>query len=245
MLVHFGETFVRFAGRYERRKSTTIDRKYLVIGVVAALVPLLYFASKAMPPRYARDQFRWADAGKLPMMHEGRIKPLDTVARNLLLAASNRSKLYDKDGHVITATEWLVASMANADWTKEIGCIRIDAQEVLDEIGLKRREGHRYSFAEVSEKIGDVRAKLQRLDPNDREKWSFVDNKWPSYPIDSGFWKYCVLLINLWCLASLKNRMSHRRRSSGKRSKSWSNWFERSRRKLHLPSYLQRKVRRI
>lgn len=177
MLVHFGETFVRFAGRYERRKATTIDRKYLLIGAVAALVPLLYFVSKAMPPRYARDQFRWADAGKLPMMHEGRIKPLDTVARNLLLAASNRSKLYDKDDNVITATEWLVASMANADWTKEIGCIRIDAQEVLDEIGLKRREGHRYSFAEVSEKIGDVRAKLQRLDPNDREKWSFVDNK--------------------------------------------------------------------
>jgi hypothetical protein len=91
------------------------------------------------------------------MMHEGRVKPLDSVARNTLQLLSNRTSLVMPDDAPagspqgsISATQWLLAHMAAADWADHAPVFRIDAMEVLDLFDLTRRKGHRYSAKELA-----------------------------------------------------------------------------------------------
>ncbi len=206
MLVHFGGTFLRFASRHERTarapaatgkagrtpptgiaRSHDTDDKSGVFIPAAALAIVAVLALIAAVPRSPRaGSADFAAAGRLPVMHEGRIKPLDTVARNSLQLLSNRTSVTmpsEKNGTAgdpqgrISATQWLLALMAGSEWADRAPVFRIDAKEVVDFFDLTRRAGHRYSFAELEPKRQDLRRQTEPVRNRPRDELSFVQRK--------------------------------------------------------------------
>jgi ABC-type transport system involved in cytochrome c biogenesis permease subunit len=134
----------------------------------------------------AGEAAAWTAAGKLPALHEGRIKPLDTVARNTLQLLGNRTSVTmpagaeatagDPQGRV-SATQWLLALMAGSDWAARAPVFRIDAKEVVDLFDLTRRPGHRYAYAELDAKRPALREQVMKLREVPKEEHSFGQRK--------------------------------------------------------------------
>jgi ABC-type transport system involved in cytochrome c biogenesis permease subunit len=213
MLVHFGGTFLRFADRHDRRlpaappaggppaehrpvarrparrdrgpggPATTTGRgrwlaPTLALGLVAACA-----LAAAVPRKPAADAADWRAAGELPAMHEGRIKPLDSVARTTLQLLGNRTSVTLPTGNPgpegrVPATRWLLATMAGSDWAARAPVFRIDAKEVVDLFDLARRPGHRYSFAELEPGREALRTQMQAIREVPADQRSFVQKKY-------------------------------------------------------------------
>ena len=203
MLAHFGGTFVRFADRHEReqeRASGVVQRNEptgvgkrgggsagrswpgWVAPVVAILSVGLIVLAAARSPRREPSTADWQAAGTLPVMHEGRIKPLDTVARNTLQLMSNRTTVTMPEGATgpqgrLSATQWLLGVMANSSWVSDAPVFRIDALEVLDLFDLTRRSGHRYSLNELEASRGKLEQQVAAARETPPEKRTFYQKK--------------------------------------------------------------------
>ena len=215
MLVHFGGTFVRFADRHEResrliaaaptdpgrsqRRQRTLPtattpetgRGWLLPAIALAFVALCVLP-RSMERRVKSDACDWGAAGTIPVMHEGRIKPLDSVGRTTLQLLGNRSRVVMPEGEgeekgegqgkapegTVSAVQWLLALMAGSEWVDKAPVFRIDALEVLDLFDLKRRQGHRYSAAELEPGRAALREQLKKLREIPADQRSFVQKKY-------------------------------------------------------------------
>ena len=170
MFAHFGGVFLRFADRYARGSIVTAKDVTASFGLdnrqsagwknwnpagaslLFVLVVAIYFARI---PSADRDQMDWYSAGKIPMSHEGRVKPLDSVARNVLQFISEPvfgsvPSVKDSIGKKHSPTEWLLSLMADKKWPSEARIFRIYAQEARDFFGFEPRTDFRYSYAEFA-----------------------------------------------------------------------------------------------
>lgn len=212
MLAHFGGTFLTFAGRYDRglvtgktpanlpesaaqtaeQKSAHTDGKVVVaassprgrwlpavMGIGAVLFVAGYFAK---PERSGRSLTDWPAIAKLPVQHEGRIKPLDTVAKNVLQVISepifgSTPYVTDASDEKHSPTEWLMGIMAEQEWALSAPVFRIYAQEVRDIFELKPRKGYRYSYNELLPNRDKFSERLQPLRAKDSEQFDAVEQK--------------------------------------------------------------------
>ncbi|MBU6309750.1 MAG: cytochrome c biogenesis protein CcsA [Planctomycetes bacterium] len=185
MLAHFGLTFIRFADRHER--TTAVARKPAGGGWIGPALGLALVAAAVLPRLRERPaspgEFDWRTAGAIPVMHEGRVKPLDTVARNTLQLLGNRASVRLPDEAAkgprgsVTATQWLLSLMAGSDWVADAPVFRIDAFEVLDLFDITRRQGHRYSAAELEKGREALRKQLEAVRSTPAERRTFVQKK--------------------------------------------------------------------
>jgi ABC-type transport system involved in cytochrome c biogenesis permease subunit len=219
MLAHFGGTFLRFADRYDRgltgvtaaeepaprgtRPDGRMGRRAPAASGSAAraglLAPALALGLVAVVCLGAlRDRggkqgsHDWRTAGTLPMLHEGRIKPLDTVARNTLQALGGRTSVIvpekaepnvparpaDMPTGTVPATQWLLGMMSGAEWVEHAPVFRIDAMEVTDLFDLPRRKGYRYSHAELEAGLPKLRKQLEGMRDKMPEQFSFPEKKY-------------------------------------------------------------------
>jgi len=193
------------ASRSQRRATRrAVDRAAqggaaTVAGMTAAdlVLPLLALATVALfcllatYDRSARDDTRdWRGAAALPVLHEGRIKPLDTVARNTLQLLGNRtSVVMPKAGEApaaapadlpvgtVPAARWMLGMMAGADWVEHAPVFRIDAKEVTDLFDLPKRKGHRFSHAELEPGLPKLRKQLESMRDVPPEQFTFTQKK--------------------------------------------------------------------
>ena len=186
MLAHFGLTFIRFADRHERQSILADGRTRGTRGWLAPLAGIGLVALVALPRLAERPSpagsVDWRSAAAIPVMHEGRIKPLDSVARNTLQLLGNRSTVRMPDGGkgpagTVPATHWLLALMAGSDWVADAPVFRIDAFEVLDLFDITRRQGHRYSAAELEKGRAALRTQAAASRETPVEQRTFVQKK--------------------------------------------------------------------
>ena len=81
---------------------------------------------------------------KLPVQDDGRIKPLETLARfRLYHLAGKRSLKFDVDDgneietHKISAVEWYLDCLFRPEVAKKLPCLLVDNTAVLSDIGLQ------------------------------------------------------------------------------------------------------------
>ena len=163
MLFHFSVTLLRFLDRRDRETKTPMAAvvvdgaaRWVPIAVVALLA--LWIGSKTKSPVLKANTMDYAAVGHLPVVVDGRVKPLDTYARNMLriLSGNETFKLeYEEDGKTKTRTEpairWLMDLFARPADAKLHKVVRIDNLEVLKALNLERRKGFRYSLSEIVE----------------------------------------------------------------------------------------------
>lgn len=113
------------------------------------IVLALWVLSHAMPPRY-KGSYDWKAFEKLPVSGEGRVKPLDTVARNSLMVLSGRQTIR-VDGELQPPVRWWADVVCKPDQARDYPIFRIDHPDVLALLGLKVEDGgrNRLSFNQI------------------------------------------------------------------------------------------------
>ena len=108
----------------------------VIIGLCGLYLLMAFRAPKETTP------FHLSEFGRLPVVDLGRIKPLDTLARNSLMVISNKQTMYLKDGSgtsdhskvdghkKVSALRWMMDVMTKPE-ARTYAVIRIDHPEVL------------------------------------------------------------------------------------------------------------------
>ncbi len=177
MLVHFWGTLTRFLGRRRREVAKEFETSaafsnskvgpwptLLAFGGFALLSVIMLTPYKAVMNQLrpaSRDQsFDFYSFGQLPVQFGGRVMPLDAFARQTLKAISNKESLpldeapgdikQRAEGRKLSAIQWLAEVAADDPKLYYLPMFRIDAAEVLSELGLDRKESKLYSYADIS-----------------------------------------------------------------------------------------------
>ncbi|MDF1743134.1 MAG: cytochrome c biogenesis protein CcsA [Gimesia sp.] len=146
MLYHFMITLLRFLGRREKQttEATAVSqslplsnventggtkKKSAAVQLTTYLIPALilvifggYLMSKARIPKTPSHKMNLYEFGQLPILYQGRSKPIDTLARNSLRIISGRQDFtveYDEDGNIVTTASKEKAAEEEAAAAKE------------------------------------------------------------------------------------------------------------------------------
>ncbi len=141
----------------------------IVIAVFAAWVA----GSLRMPPDkvWAYNEF-----GRLPVIYEGRVKPLDSLARNALLQLRDKQtanlepwKEWYEGPKIISATEWLLTVMMKPEVADTWPVFRIDHPDVKGLLSLagepnlkQHADGKHFSWLEIQPKLADLTREAAR-----------------------------------------------------------------------------------
>jgi len=78
------------------------------------LFGILYVGRSLIPPRY-NQAIEVKQFAQLPLLYKGRLKPMDTTARNTLLIIHGKQTFKNELGKRISAIEWLMDLMMRSD----------------------------------------------------------------------------------------------------------------------------------
>jgi len=195
MLWHFGASLLTFA----RKRATSLqrpptpvggepqprERLGVVVRVVAVALAGLWLVSKAWVPATAPRDYDLRAFGELPVMYEGRVQPVDTLARNALRILSGKQTYVAPDGTEQPAVRWLLEAVTGRD--AELAVFRVESLDLQQALGLHPRQGYRYAPAEFSrEGFTEVVHQAQHaagLDKSQRDRFDrqvlrFVGDQW-------------------------------------------------------------------
>jgi ABC-type transport system involved in cytochrome c biogenesis permease subunit len=109
-----------------------------------------YLAVTWWPPSPTESDFDLSKFGKIPVLVGGRVKPLDTVARNSLLIIHGKQELLLKDGRRLTAMQWFTDVLFNAPVADQYPVFLVQNSDVLGLFGWEQGDQKDFSFAEFS-----------------------------------------------------------------------------------------------
>lgn len=129
-------------------------RDWASVAVTATILLLAtgYIASKAMPPKSSAFEYDLAAFGRIPVVQDGRTKPLDSAAQAALLEISGRTAVtvgHGKDAKKVPAIRWLLDVIAETEAADGYEVFRVENLELHETLGVKKREGMRYTRAEI------------------------------------------------------------------------------------------------
>jgi ABC-type transport system involved in cytochrome c biogenesis permease subunit len=116
----------------------------LAVAALSVLVTLF-------PPRPA-GEFDFAGFGRLPTLVNGRIKPLDTVARTSLLVLQGRQRLTARDGRAVNPEAWLLDVLYRPEEANALPAFEIVHPDVLTLFNLTPEDGagkKRFTFSQL------------------------------------------------------------------------------------------------
>ncbi|NIL98136.1 MAG: hypothetical protein GTO53_09990, partial [Planctomycetales bacterium] len=125
----------------------------LIIALAVVLLGVFWVWRAARPVQRPATEMQVEQFGQLPVIYRGRVKPIDTLARNSLRAVSNREEYTDGEGKIQGAIRWLLDVITDSPAARQQKVFRIDNLEVLDILGLKRRQGSLYAINEIMPRI--------------------------------------------------------------------------------------------
>ena len=117
---------------------------YLIVFGIAALVLLGGLRSSKVDSDFDLEAF-----AELPVQVGGRIKPLDSVARNTLLILSGRQKVVTDEGVTLSPIEWFLDLTMRPERADTYPVFKIEFPDDLGLVGLAEQGQRYYSFNEL------------------------------------------------------------------------------------------------
>ena len=117
---------------------------YLIVFGIAALVLLGGLRSSKVDSDFDLEAF-----AELPVQVGGRIKPLDSVARNTLLILSARQKVVTDEGVTLSPIEWFLDLTMRPELADTYPVFKIEFPDDLGLVGLAEQGQRYYSFNEL------------------------------------------------------------------------------------------------
>lgn len=128
---------------------------------------LLAFLSFMSAPVQAATKLSLSHFAQLPVLDQGRIKPIDTFARSWLEIFSGRGHVQD-----LQATQWLAELIFTPDIAHDRPVFRIQNGVVRDALGIGTIKDYRYSLNTLLPRIEATQTTWQPLLQADRNKLS-------------------------------------------------------------------------
>ncbi|MBM81337.1 MAG: hypothetical protein CMJ78_12200 [Planctomycetaceae bacterium] len=169
MLAHFWVILLRFLDRLAKEELMSaslqgpewMQTASFAMPILVVFLSACYLGNAARVPRPEAAEMDLYEFGKIPIVYQGRVKPIDTLARNSLKIISKRDtfkvEVEQSDGTTKLvkkpAIEWFLDMITDPAKSFEYDVIRIENLDVLETLGLKRRKGFRYSFADFRDKL--------------------------------------------------------------------------------------------
>jgi len=139
---------------------------------IAGGVALLATLATMIPPAKVRG-FDLDGFSRLPVLEGGRVKPIDSVARNsLLVIRSKQSVPFEK--RTVGAGEWLLDVMFRPEVADRMPSFAIDDPEVLGLIGVKQSSQRYYSFETLAPHLEEIEKQANaahRIDAKQRTRY--------------------------------------------------------------------------
>jgi ABC-type transport system involved in cytochrome c biogenesis permease subunit len=117
---------------------------WILTGVFAA-----WFFSGAMAPKPVNG-FDVAAWGRLPVLLNGRVQPLDSVARNSLLGISGASTVTNAAGRPMSATAWLLEVMTSPELADQRKIFRVQHPDLAGKLGAAKEGLIKFSFNDLT-----------------------------------------------------------------------------------------------
>jgi ABC-type transport system involved in cytochrome c biogenesis permease subunit len=130
---------------------------------VILLLALTWTVSK-LPLPSQKDDFDAYAFGQLPALVNGRVKPLDTVARTSLLVLQGRQKVVTPEGKKLEPTQWLLEMLFRPEYADTLAVIEIVNHEVLDTLGITALDRKRFSMQEINPGARELERQAQLAD---------------------------------------------------------------------------------
>ncbi len=170
MLAQFLITLSRFLGRRERdsvaRLSEPGQKRGLILPLAVIAVSAIWPVYALLPKAPVEDTFDFATAGQIPIVYEGRIKPLDALARNALrVVAEGESVLDPADPERkkrVPAIQWLLDTISGSEKAAKYEVVRVRHPDAIQALKLPKRSGWRYSMGEIASELHESTDKKQK-----------------------------------------------------------------------------------
>jgi ABC-type transport system involved in cytochrome c biogenesis permease subunit len=120
--------------------------------------------------------FAFTKFGELPVTANGRVQPLDSLARNSLLALREKQtlnlepwKAWNENPKIISATEWLANVMMNSSVADDWPCFRVDNPDLIsllklpDKDAAQHSDGKHYSWNQIAANMDAFKKENDRV----------------------------------------------------------------------------------
>ena len=121
--------------------------------LLLSLILLVLSTTQVFAATFSMDSFE-----KIPVQHEGRIKPLESFARLTLKTFSQSESLGDKQ-----ATTWLAETLFDPLASAEVPVFLVRNGNVRHLLALPERQNAMYSYAELTRGLGQTIPEATRL----------------------------------------------------------------------------------
>ena len=144
---------------------------WIILAIAAGSI-----AANWLPPKTAKDDIDFTTFGKIPVLVGGRVKPLDTVARNSLLIIHGKQELRLEGGPAgaLSAMQWLTDVLFNAPVADQYPVFVVQNAEVLGLFGWEQSDRKYFSFAEFTpflKQIDEQGAQADKLEAVQRSAY--------------------------------------------------------------------------
>jgi len=138
---------------------------YSLIFGIAALVVLGGLRSTKSASDFDIDSF-----SELPVQVGGRIKPLDSVARNTLLILSARQKVITTEGQTLSPIEWFMDLTMRPELADTYPVFKIEFPDDLGVAGLAKEGERYYSFNDLVPYFAELRRLHGEINPEPKKR---------------------------------------------------------------------------
>lgn len=107
-------------------------------------------------------EFHLREFGKLPVLLNGRVQPMDSVGRNALRQLRNTQTVPLEGNRTLGATEWLLEVLAKPGIADTRRVFRVDNDEVKSLLGLPAREKH-FAFTQIEPAFAGLEKQARRI----------------------------------------------------------------------------------
>ena len=152
------------------------------IPIILTLVMALWFFSKLQPPK--DPEYAFSEFARLPLTANGRIVPMDSVARNSLLQIREKQTLntepwkrWNEKPKIISASAWLANLMMNPTEADNWPVFRVDHPDLVSLLKLpekdevKKSDGKHYSWNQMLPALtafDQENSRVQKIEPGNR-----------------------------------------------------------------------------
>ncbi|MGC6455827.1 MAG: cytochrome c biogenesis protein [Coraliomargaritaceae bacterium] len=145
--------------------------KKIIYSIVALLVILIFwrhFASQGEDSTFNLSSF-----SELPVQVGGRIKPLDSVARNALLILASRQKVETVDGKILSPIEWFADLTMRPELADTYPVFKIEFPDDLGIAGLAKSGERYYAFNDLLPHLAEIQRLHKQIEPEPKKRQAY------------------------------------------------------------------------